>query len=57
MLAGGVRLSDLRHLRDVVIPEGTEVIGANWFCKCEIESVTVPASVRIIGSDTFYGCA
>ena len=57
MLAGGVRLSKLKQLRDVVIPEGTVAIGSYWFRYCNIESVVVPASVTVIGSDAFRGCA
>ena len=40
----------------MVIPEGTEKIGNHWFWKSEIKHVTVPASVREIGPDSFYDC-
>ena len=43
-------------MKDVTIPEGTERIGNHWFWSSGIENVTVPASVREIGADAFYGC-
>ena len=57
MLPRDVQLSDLKQLRDVIIPEGTDVIGANWFRNCEIKSVAIPASVTVICSGAFRGCA
>ena len=55
-LVGDVSIEDLQQQKAVVIPEGTEKIGSYWFCGSEIESVTVPTSVREIGSGAFYGC-
>ena len=43
-------------MRNLIIPEGTEKIGNHWFWGSMIESVMVPASVREIGTDAFYGC-
>ena len=43
-------------MKKIIIPEGTEKIGNHWFFCNEVESVTVPASVREIGTDAFYGC-
>lgn len=55
-LVGGTRVWDLRKQKDVIIPEGTERIGNYWFYGTGIESVTVPASVREIGTDAFRNC-
>ena len=43
-------------MKEMVIPEGTERIGNHWFCCSEVEKVEIPASVREIGADAFYGC-
>ena len=53
---GGRPLWDLRALRDVEIPAGVEVIGDRWFVCSQIESVTIPASVREIGAEAFCDC-
>ena len=55
-LVGNTSIYDLRKIKDVVIPEGTERIENHWFWRSEIESVAVPASVREIGADAFCGC-
>ena len=47
--AGNIWVWSLRDCRKVAIPEGTERIGSYWFYKCDIESITFPASVREIG--------
>lgn len=52
----GTRVWDLRGLKAVVIPDGAEFIGSYWFYRCEIESVEIPASVREIGVEAFFGC-
>ena len=56
ILFGRPRVWDLRKQRDVVIPEGTEKIGNQWFWGADVESVTVPASVKEIGMDAFRYC-
>lgn len=56
-LSGSARFSDLQYLKDVVLPEGTEAVGHQWFRDYNIESVMVPISVRVIGFDAFRGCA
>ena len=53
----GKPLAELREQKDVVIPDGVERIGSYWFYNSDVESVTVSASVRVIGADAFYGCA
>ena len=53
---GGIDIQDLRKMKNVVIPEGTEKIGNYWFWDSWMESITVPASVREIGADAFYRC-
>ena len=55
-LVGGIDIQDLRQMKKIVIPEGTERIGNHWFWYNDIESVEIPASVREIGADAFYGC-
>ena len=49
-------LWNLRAIKDVIIPDGIEKIGDNWFAGCQIESVEIPASVKIIGAKAFYLC-
>lgn len=55
-LPGGKLLEDLRQMKEIIIPEGTEKIGNYWFYGCEAESVRVPASVRSIGTQAFRNC-
>ncbi len=43
---------------DIVIPEGTEKIGAYAFCNCSgMTSVTIPDGVTSIGDYAFDGCS
>ena len=39
-------LWDLRGMKEVTIPDGAAKIGNNWFYGCDVESVTIPASVE-----------
>lgn len=55
-LVGSARVWDLRKLKDIVIPEGAERIGNHWFYCTDVESVTVPASVKEIEADAFCRC-
>ena len=55
-MAGRAHVWDLRELREVVIPDGVRRIGTCWFYDSLVESVTIPASVREIGSSAFLGC-
>ena len=55
-MIGNTRVWDLRKLKHVIIPDGTEKIGNRWFWGTEIERVEVPASVREICAEVFYGC-
>ena len=43
-------------MKSVVIPEGIEKIENHWFCCSKVEQIEIPASVREIGADVFYGC-
>ena len=44
-------------LKEIVIPEGYETIGNDWFATCdELEKVVLPSSLRTIGVGTFAGC-
>ena len=43
---------------DIVIPDGTEKIGAYAFYNCDgLTSVVIPDSVTSIGGSAFYGCS
>ena len=55
-MLGNVPVSDLQRLKDVVIPEGPTEIGEYLFCHSDIESVHIPASVKVIDSGAFCGC-
>ena len=55
-LVGQARLDDLRGLSEIVLPEGLELVGNHWFLRCQVKKVVVPASVRSIGAEAFYGC-
>ena len=45
------------EVKDVVIPEGQEKVGAYTFCGINIRSVAFPNSVKEIGDGAFKGCA
>ena len=47
---------DLRKQKNVVIPEGVQALGGQLLKNSNIESVTIPASVKEILSETFYNC-
>ena len=53
---GGMPLIDLRRLREVVLPEGVEEVGGQWFKNTGLESVSLPASVRVVAREAFYNC-
>ena len=55
-IAGCVKVWDLKELKDVVIPDGVEKIGNHWFWGSDVERVTIPASAREIGAETFCYC-
>ena len=55
-IVGGMRVWDLRKLKNVIIPEETERIGNHWFYGCSIESVEIPASVKYIDANAFCYC-
>ena len=60
---GIVYTSDMKTLiaglpskKDVVIPEGVEEIHENAFYSCNIESVIMPDSLKVIGTFAFQEC-
>ena len=55
-MALGVRVWDMRGLRDVVIPDGVEAIGNHWFYGSGIVSASIPGSVVEIGTQAFCNC-
>ena len=55
-MVGSAKVWDLRKQKNVVVPDGVERIGNQWFWGCEVESVTVPGSVREIGANAFSEC-
>lgn len=46
----------LRDARILCLPEGLELLGAEWFKDSCVEKVTIPSSVRKLGSHAFGGC-
>lgn len=55
-VAGDKSVWELRDLRQVVIPEGVERIGAHWFHGTDVETVLVASSIREIGHAAFRDC-
>ena len=55
-MAGSARVWDLRGLREAVVPDGTERIGAYWFWGSDVERVVLPASVREVSASAFCNC-
>ena len=53
---GGMPLVGLRRLKEVVVPEGVEDVGEQWFKNTGLESVSLPASVRVVAREAFYNC-
>ena len=49
-------LKDLRHLKEVTLPTGLQIIGENWFVDSQVEKVVVPVSVREIQQNAFKYC-
>lgn len=49
-------LLNLRTKKDIVIPISVEIIEDSWFWGCEIESVSIPTSVREIKANAFRNC-
>ena len=49
-------VQDLRSVREVIIPDGTEKIGSCWFWGSGVEGVDIPASVVEIGIAAFRRC-
>ena len=45
-----VPILDLRRQKEIVLPDGICEIGDYWFRDCKVESVTIPVSVRSIGT-------
>ena len=54
--ASGRPLVELRQLKEIVVPDGTHVIGSYWFWGSSIESVTIPGDFRKIGVEAFCNC-
>ena len=40
----------------MVIPEGVEVIGDDWFSNTSVKKLTISSSVRELGARAFYEC-
>lgn len=55
-MVGDHPLQELRRQKDVIIPEGVEVIGERWFMNSQIESITISASVRKLKKEAFRKC-
>ncbi|MGC7153957.1 leucine-rich repeat protein [Metamycoplasma hominis] len=48
--------SNCKNLKEVILNEGLEKIGAAAFRSTKIESITIPGSVKEIGRRAFSGC-
>lgn len=55
-MMGNIKVWDLKRCRELIIPEGIERIGNHWFWGNNFENITIPASVREIGTEAFCGC-
>ena len=55
-MPGGVLVQNLRSVREVIIPDGTEKIGSCWFWGSGVEGVDIPASVVEIWIAAFRRC-
>ncbi|MGC7169753.1 leucine-rich repeat protein [Metamycoplasma hominis] len=53
---GDCAFSGCRNLKEVILNEGLEKIGAWAFEDTKIESITIPSSIKEIGDNAFYGC-
>ena len=42
---GDRTVRELRHLREVRLPERLKFVGENWFADCDIEKIVVSSSV------------
>ena len=51
-----MKVWNLRKQKDIIFPDGVEKIGNHWFWDTEVESVTIPASVKEIGVNAFCSC-
>lgn len=56
MMIGNINLQNFRKQKNVIIPDGVEKIGNRWFWGSDVESVTIPASVKELGTDAFCKC-
>ncbi|RCJ00328.1 leucine-rich repeat domain-containing protein, partial [Metamycoplasma hominis] len=48
--------SDCKNLKEVILNEGLEKIGAAAFRTIRIKSINIPGSVKEIGEDAFSDC-
>lgn len=55
-MVGDISLWELRKLKDVIIPDGVQKIGEQWFMNSGIESVAISASVELIEKEAFCRC-
>lgn len=54
---GDMALADCDKLREIVLPDSLQSIGAGTFMGCKnLESIEIPDSVKNIGSNAFKGC-
>lgn len=51
-----MRVKDLIHAKNIIIPECIEKIGNYWFWGSKVESVKIPKNVKEIGLRAFYNC-
>ena len=48
--------AELKELRQVILPEGLEVIRERAFIACGFQKIVLPKSLRLVESGGFYGC-
>ncbi|WP_373939495.1 leucine-rich repeat domain-containing protein, partial [Metamycoplasma hominis] len=53
---GKYAFSGCEYLKEVILNEGLEKIGAEAFYKTNIKSITIPGSVKEIGEGAFFNC-
>lgn len=54
---GDMALADCDKLREVVLPDSLQTIGAGTFMGCKnLESIEIPDNIKNIGSNAFKGC-
>ena len=43
-------------MKDIVLPDGVQIIGKSCFEGCAVAEITIPQSVRIVQMKAFFMC-